>query len=111
MAVGFIQEVHYLEWLSNVVLMKKANLGWWMCVYFTNLNKAFMKDIFALPHINLIVDSTAGHPLLSFMDSYSGYNQIRISPIDEEKTAFITDRGLYCYKGIPFGLKNAKATY
>ena len=57
------------------------------------------------------MDATAGHELLSFMDVYSGYNQIHISPEDEDKTAFTTDRGLYCYKVMPFGLKNARATY
>lgn len=57
------------------------------------------------------MDSTAGHELLSFMDTYSGYNQISMLPTDEEHTSFITDRGLYCYKVMPFGLKNAGATY
>ncbi|MCV5002857.1 reverse transcriptase family protein, partial [Escherichia coli] len=58
-----------------------------------------------------MVDATAGHELLSFMDAYSGYNQIPMYHRDEEHTAFITDRGLYCYKVMPFGLKNAGATY
>ncbi|CAL9010719.1 unnamed protein product, partial [Prunus brigantina] len=57
------------------------------------------------------VDATAGHELLSFMDAYSGYNQIFMHPADREHTAFITDRGLYCYNVMPFGLKNAGATY
>ena len=57
------------------------------------------------------MDATAGHSLLSFMDAYSGYNQIRMSPEDEEKTSFITDQGTYCYRVMPFGLKNARATY
>lgn len=82
-----------------------------MCVDFTNLNKAFPKDSFPLPHINLIMDSTAEHPFISFMDAYSKYNQIRMSSYDEEKIAFVTNQGLYCYKAMPFGLKNAGATY
>lgn len=53
----------------------------------------------------------AGHELLNFMDAYSGYNQIPMFPPDEEHTSFITDKGLYCYKAVPFGLKNAEATY
>ena len=58
-----------------------------------------------------MVDATAGHELLNFMDAYSGYNQIPMFPRHEEYTAFVTDRGLYCYKVMPFGLKNAGATY
>jgi ribonuclease HI len=108
---GFIREVDYPEWLANVVLVKKSNGKWRMCVDFTNLNKAYLKDSFPLPQIDLLVDSTSGHELLSFMDAFSGYNQIYMEEADQEKTAFITDRGLYCYKMMPFGLKNAGATY
>ena len=78
---------------------------------FTDLNKACPKDSYPLPQINLIVDTTAGHALLSFMDIYSRYNQIRIYPDDKDKTSFITNQGTYCYKVMPFGLKNARATY
>ncbi|XP_041000974.1 uncharacterized protein LOC121246766 [Juglans microcarpa x Juglans regia] len=82
-----------------------------MCVDFTDINKACSKDSFPLPHIDLIVDSTADHRMLSFMNAYSGYNQISMKPEDEEKTSFIIDRDLYCYNAMPFGLKNAGATY
>jgi hypothetical protein len=81
-----------------------------MCVDFIDLNKACLKDSFPLPRIDLLVDSTSGHQLLSFMDVFSGYNQIRMDEADQEKTSFITDRGL-CYKMMPFGLKNADTTY
>ncbi|XP_059458240.1 uncharacterized protein LOC132187819 [Corylus avellana] len=107
----FIEEVYYPDWLANVVLVKKSNGKWRMCVDFTDLNKACPKDSFPLPRIDALVDSTAGYGLLSFMDAFSGYNQIYMHPEDREKTAFITDRGLYCYKVMPFGLKNAGATY
>jgi hypothetical protein len=107
----FIEEVYYPDWLANVVLVKKSNGKWRMCVDFTDLNKACPKDSFPLPHIDALVDSTSGYKLLSFMDAFSGYNQILTHPEDREKTAFITDRGLYCYKVMPFGLKNAGATY
>ncbi|XP_022883683.1 uncharacterized protein LOC111400502 [Olea europaea var. sylvestris] len=73
--------------------------------------KACPKDSFPLPRIDQLVDSTAGHELLSFMDAYSGYNQIPMYPTNEENISFITDRGLYCYKMMLFGLKNAGATY
>ncbi|XP_052300414.1 uncharacterized protein LOC127903754 [Citrus sinensis] len=108
---GFIREVNYPEWISNVVLVKKANGKWRMCVDFTDLNKACPKDSFPLPKIDQLVDSTAGHGLLSFMDAFSGYNQIPMYEPDEESTAFITNQGLFCYRVMPFGLKNAGATY
>ena len=107
----FIREAKYPEWISNVVLVKKANGKWRMCVDFTDLNKACPKDSFPLPKIDQLVDSTAGHSLLSFMDAFSGYNQIPMDEQDEESTAFITNMGLFCYRVMPFGLKNAGATY
>ncbi|KAK0592896.1 hypothetical protein LWI29_027400 [Acer saccharum] len=111
LSAGSIREVKYPEWVANVVLVKKKNKQWRMCVDFTDLNKACPKDSFPLPRIDQLVDATAGHELLSFMDAYSGYNQIRMNKADEEKTSFTTDQGLYCYKVMPFGLKNAGATY
>ena len=82
-----------------------------MYVDFTDLNKACPKDSFSLPRIDQLVDSTAGHKLLTFMDAFSGYNQIRMAEEDQEKTAFITSQEPYCYKVMPFGLKNVGATY
>ncbi|KAK1578445.1 hypothetical protein Q3G72_030307 [Acer saccharum] len=111
LSVGSIREVKYTEWVANVVLVKKKNNQWRMCVDFTDLNKACPKDSFPLPRIDQLVDATVRHELLSFMDAYSGYNQIRMNKTDEEKTAFTMDQGLYCYKVMPFGLKNAGATY
>ncbi|KAK1588714.1 hypothetical protein Q3G72_026322 [Acer saccharum] len=107
LAAGSIREVKYPEWVANVVLVKKKNNQWRMCVDFTDLNKACPKDSFPLPRIDQLVDATAGHETLSFMDAYSGYNQIKMHRPDEEKTAFTTDQGLYCYTVMPFGLKNA----
>ena len=77
-AAKFIREVYYLDWLANVVMVKKANGKWRMGVDFTNLNKACPKDSYPLPRIDQLVDLTAGHRLLSFMDTFSGYNQIRM---------------------------------
>ena len=108
---GAIREVEYPEWLANVVLVKKANGKWRLCIDFTDINKACLKDSFPLPRIDLIVDATAGHELLSFMDAFSGYNQISMDPSDQEKTSFVTAQGTYCYRVMPFGLKNAGATY
>ena len=78
---------------------------------FTDLNKACLKDSFPLPRIDQLVDSIAGHKLLTFMDAFSGHNQIKMDEEDQKKTAFITSQGLYCYKVMPFELKNAGATY
>jgi hypothetical protein len=73
------------------------------CVDFINLNKVFPKDSFPLPRIDLLVESTSGYELLSFMDAFLGYNQIHMHEVDQEKTAFITYQRLYCYKVMPFG--------
>ena len=78
---------------------------------FMHLNKACLKHISLLPRIDQLVDSMVGHKLLTFMDAFSGYNRIRMLEEDQEKAAFITSQGLYCYKVMPFGLKNAGATY
>ena len=106
-----IKEVEYLEWLVNVVLVKKENGKWRLCIDFTDINRACPKNSFPLPRIDLIVDATAGHELLSFMDAFSGYNQINMDPSDQEKTSFVTGQGTYCYRVMPFGLKNVGATY
>ena len=106
-----IREVEYPEWLANVVLVKKANGKWRICIDFTDINKTCPKDSFPLPMIDLIVDATAGHELLSFMDVFSGYNQISMDPDDQENTSFVIAQGTYCYPVMPFELKNAGATY
>ena len=106
-----IREIQYPQWLANVVLVKKANKKWRMCVDFTNLNKAYPKDSYPLPSIDSLVDSASGCRLLSFLDAFSGYNQIMMHPRDECKTTFMTELSCYCYKVMPFGLKNASATY
>ncbi|XP_030923089.1 uncharacterized protein LOC115949970 [Quercus lobata] len=107
----FIREVFYSDWLANVVMVKKSDGKCRMCIDFTDLNKACPKDSFPLPRIDQLVDSTAGHKLLSFMDLFSGYNQILMDEDDQEKTSFVTSQGLYYYKVMPFGLKNAGVTY
>jgi len=71
-------------------MVKKANEKWRMCVDFTNLNKACPKDNYPLPRIDILVDSTTRHQLLSFMDAFSKYNQIKLDKANQEKTLFIT---------------------
>ena len=92
-------------------MVKKVYGKWQMCVDFTNLNKAYLKDSFLLLVINRLVDTSSGHKVLNFMDAFLGYNQINMNLPYQEKIMFITEKGLYCYKVMPFGLKNVGETY
>ncbi|XP_074359604.1 uncharacterized protein LOC141699604 [Apium graveolens] len=109
--IGLIRKSFYPDWLANPVLVKKPNGKWRTCVDFTDLNKTCPKDSFPLSRIDQLVDAMAGHALLSFMNAYSGYNQVPMYEPDQEHTYFITDRGLYFYIGMLFGLINVGATY
>ena len=109
LSTGFICEMYYPEWLANVVLVKKSNGKWRICVDITDLNQVYPKDSFPLSRIDQLMDSTAGHKLLTFMDTFSEYNQIKMAEEDQQKTTFITSQRLYFYKVMPFGLKNARA--
>ena len=82
-----------------------------MCVDFTDLNRACSKNNYPFPRIDTLVDSTTRHELLSFIDAFLGYNQIKMKEEDQEKTSFVTSQGLFCYKVMSFRLKNAGATY
>ncbi|MCH87971.1 hypothetical protein A2U01_0008852, partial [Trifolium medium] len=108
---GFIEEVKYPSWLANVVMVKKSNGKWRMCVDFTDLNMACPKDPYPLPSIDDLIDGASGYKTLSFMDAYSGYNQIKMDAREAESTAFMTNTCNYFYRVMPFGLKNAGATY
>jgi ribonuclease HI len=111
MAAGFIKEVFHPEWLANPVLVRKKGGKWRMCVDYTGLNKACPKVPYPLPRIDQIVDSTTGCETLSFLDAYSGYHQIKMKESDQLATSFVTPFGMYCYTTMPFGLRNAGATY
>ena len=78
----FIREVYYPDWLANVVMIKKANGKWRMCIDFTDLNRACPKNSYPLLRISTLVDLAARHKLLSFMDAFSGYNQIKLNEVD-----------------------------
>jgi hypothetical protein len=108
---GFIKECKHPVWLANPVLVPKKTGGLRMCIDYTDLSKHCLKDPFPLPHIDQVVDSTAGSVLLCFLNCYSGYHQIALHPDDEDKTVFIKPHGIYWYKVMTFGLKNAGATY
>ena len=101
----------YPEWLANVVVVPKIGGKWRVCVDYTSLDEACLKDSFPLPRIDQIVDAVARHEILWFLDAFSKYHQIPMHPLDIKKTTFITPCRLYCYDVMPFGLKNAGATY
>ncbi|GKA60893.1 reverse transcriptase domain-containing protein [Tanacetum coccineum] len=108
---GIMKEVHYHDWLSNPVMVKKHDDNWRMCLDFKDLNKACPKDGYPLPEIDWKVESLCGFPFKCFLHAYKGYHQIQMAKEDEEKIAFITSQGIFCYTKMPFGLRNAGATY
>ena len=107
----FIKEIKYPEWLANVVVVPMKSGKWRVCVDYTDLNDTCPKVNFLLPRIDKIVDVSAGHGMLSFLDAFSGYHQIPMYLPDAEKTAFITPHGLFYYNVMSFRLKNIGATY
>ena len=111
LVAGFIKPIQHSRWLSNIVPVKKKNGQIRCCVDFRNLNKACPKDEFPLSNMDLLIDFAARNAMFSFMDGFSGYNQIKMAPKDAEKTAFRTPMGNFYYIVMPFGLKNAGATY
>jgi hypothetical protein len=97
--------------INTVIVSKKNTDVRRVCFDNTALDKHCPKDPFPLPRIDQIIDSIAGCARLSFLDAYSGYNQIKLKVEDKEKIAFITPYEVYYYQVMPFGLKNAGATY
>lgn len=108
---GFLAVTSYPEWVANIVPVPKKDGKVRMCVDYRDLNRASPKDDFPLPHIDVLVDNTTQFSVFSFMDGFSGYNQIKMAPEDMEKKTSITPWGTFCYKVMPFGLKNVGATY
>jgi hypothetical protein len=104
---GFIEEIKYPSWLANVVMVKKANDKWRMCVDFTDLNKACPKDPYPLPNIDRLIDGASGYKMLNFMDAYSGYNQIKMNPADAPHTTFMTM--WKSHRGEVLGRKNTQS--
>ena len=92
-------------------MVPKKDKSWRLCIDFKDLNKACPKDPFPLPRIDQIINATAGHDSLCFLDAYSRYHQIKMTESDQAATAFITPYGPFCFNTMPFGLKNAGATY
>ncbi|GKV33979.1 hypothetical protein SLEP1_g42410 [Rubroshorea leprosula] len=109
--VGFIKKVEYSEWVSNMVLVKKPNGKWRICINFTNLNDACPKDPHPLPNVEKLVERVVGHERMSFLDASSRYHQVQLWLDDQEKMTFYVGDVIYYYVMMPFGLKNARATY
>ena len=95
----------------NTVMVRKKNGKWRVCVDFTDLNQACLKDSFPMPKIDQLVDATYGHPRMSFLNAFQGYHQIALAVEDQEKMAFISPDANYYNTVMPFGLKNVEATY
>ena len=108
---GFIYPISDSEWVSPLVIVPKKNGKWRVCVDYRDLNKATQKDHFPLPFIDQVLDSLAGKKFFSFLDGFSGYNQIRIAPQDQDKTTFTSPWGTFAYRVLPFGLCNAPTTF
>jgi len=97
LSIGFIKELQYTTLLANMVMVKKSNRKWRMCIDNTDLSRVFPKDLFPFSSIDHLVDEAFGFPTLSFLDAYLGYNQISMFKQDEEKTRFMTNTTSYCY--------------
>jgi len=104
---GFIRPARYVDWLANVVLVKKKNGNIRVCIDFRDLNLATPKDEYPMLVAEMLVDSAAGFEYLSMFDGYSGYNQIFIVEEDVSKTTFRCPGALGCYEWLvmPFGLR------
>jgi hypothetical protein len=107
----FIYPIHLTQWVSNPVSVNKKQGTIRVCTDFHDLNKACPQDNFPTPFIDQIIDECAGCESFSFMDGFSGYNQIQIKHEDQHKMTFICLWGTFAYRKMPFGLKNARATF
>jgi hypothetical protein len=104
---NFIYPISDSKWVSPLVIVPKKNGKWRICVDFRELNKETLRDYFPLPFIDQVLDTLSGKQYFSFLDGFSGYNQIQIAPEDQEKTTFTCPWGTFSYRVFPFGLCNA----
>lgn len=106
-----IYPIHYSTWIANIMHVWKKNREIRIYVDFQNLNQASLKDNYALPNIDHILQTIAGSKMMSMLDGFSGFSQIEVDPEDKFKTVFTTPWGTFTYNRIPFGLINARATF
>jgi hypothetical protein len=109
--VRFIYPISDSGWISMLVIIPKKNGKWRECVDYISLNKVTQKDHFPLPFIDQVLDNLSGKTFFSFLDGFSGYNQIKIAPQDQDKTTFTIPWGTFAYQVLPFGLCNAPTTF
>jgi len=109
--VNFIYLISDSRWVSPLVIVPKKNGKWRVCIDYKELNKATLKDHFLLPFIDQVLGILAGKKYFSFLDGFSGYNQIQVAPEDQDKTTFTCPWGTFSYGVLPFGLCNAPATF
>lgn len=108
---GIIKPIGHSIWVSNLVPIRKKNEDIRLCVDFRNLNISLLKDNYALPNMEALLHKVTGNELLSMMDGFSGYNQVKVKEEEQYKTIFTTPWGTYVYVRMPFGLTNAGATF
>ena len=108
---NFIYPIYDSKWVSPLVIVLKKNGKWRVCVDFQELNKEALRDYLPLPFIDQVLDTLSGKKYFSFMDGYSGYNQIHIALEDQDKTTFTCPWGTFAYRVLPFGLCNAPTTF
>jgi hypothetical protein len=111
LTTNFIYPIFDSQWVSPLVIVPKKNGKWRICVDYRELNKETHKDHFPLPFIDQVLDTLAGKKYFSFLDGFSGYNQIQIMPEDQDKTMFTCPWGTFSYHVLPFRLCNAPATF
>ena len=109
--VKFIRRVKKATWLSPIVVVPNKNGKIRVCVDYRKLNVATVTDVFPLPFTDGVLDVVVGHEIYSFLDGFSGYNQVRMHLDDHEKTAFVTEWGIFVVVVMMFGLKIALATF
>jgi hypothetical protein len=111
LTTNFIYPISDSQWVSPLVMVPKKNGKWRICVDYRELNKETHKYHFPLPFIDQVLDTLAGKKYFSFLNGFSGYNQIQITPEDQEKTTFTCPWGTFTYRVLPFGLCNAPTTF
>lgn len=109
--VGFIYPIPLIDWVSNIVTVNKKQGTIRICIDYRDINRSYPKDNYSTPYIDQIIDDCVGSEIFSFMDGFSGYNQINILLVDQPKTTFICPWGTFAYCKLPFGLNNVMQTF